>query len=74
LLYRRHATEADLAIRSLAVIGIMSADGLEDYLELKSPRVTAAIFASRKDHVSGKSRPAATLLAEFKKAPPRKRA
>jgi len=46
---------------------MMSADELEDYLELKSPRVKDMIAASRKDHASGKSRPAASLLAELKK-------
>jgi hypothetical protein len=58
----------------IPVIGIMSADELEEYLELKSPRVRAAISASRKDHASGKSRPAATLLAELKKGATRKSA
>ena len=58
----------------IPVIGIMAADELEDYLELKSPRVRAAISASRKDHASGKSRPAAALLGELKKGAARKRA
>jgi len=56
----------------IPVIGIMSADELEDYLELKSPKVKAAIAASRKDYASGKSRPAAALLAELKKGAARK--
>ena len=58
----------------IPVIGIMSADELEDYLELKNPKVKAAIAASRKDHASGKSRPASTLLAELKKGAARKSA
>ncbi len=34
----------------IPVIGIMSADELEDYLELKNATVKSAIAASRKDH------------------------
>lgn len=51
----------------IPVIGIMSADELEDYLELKNATVKSAIAASRKDHALGKSRSAAMLLAELKK-------
>ncbi len=58
----------------IPVIGIMSADELEDYLELKNPRVKTAIVASRRDYSSGKSRPASALLAELKRSAPRKRA
>jgi hypothetical protein len=58
----------------IPVIGIMSADELEDYLELKNPKVKAAIAASRKSYARGKSRPAATLLAELKKGAVRKSA
>lgn len=58
----------------IPVIGIMSADELEDYLELKNPKVKAAIAASRKDYASGKSRSAASLLSELKKGAVRKRA
>jgi hypothetical protein len=58
----------------IPVIGIMSADELEDYLELKDPKVKAAIAKSRSDQASGKSRPAATLLAELKKGATRKTA
>jgi hypothetical protein len=57
----------------IPVIGIMSADELEDYLELKNPKVKASIVASRKDFGRGKSRPAATLLAELKKSAARAR-
>ena len=39
----------------IPVIGIMSADELEDYLELKNPKVKTSIAASRKDFASGKS-------------------
>ena len=50
----------------IPVIGIMSADELEDYLELRDPRVKAAIAASRKDRAAGKTRPAKELLADLK--------
>ena len=58
----------------IPVIGIMAADELEDYLELKNSKVKAAIAASRKDYASGKSRPAATLLAAMKKGTAKKSA
>jgi hypothetical protein len=58
----------------IPVIGIMPADELEDYLELKNPKVKTAIAASLKDHASGKSRPAASLLAELRKGGVRKSA
>lgn len=58
----------------IPVIGIMAADELEDYLELKNPKVKATIAASRKDYASGKSRPAATLLADIKKGTAKKSA
>ena len=58
----------------IPVIGIMSADELEDYLELKSPKVKAAITASRKDYARGKSRVATSLLTELKKSAARKSA
>lgn len=52
----------------IPVIGIMAADELEDYLELRSPKVKNAIASSRKDYAAGKSRPAGKLLAELKKS------
>ena len=50
----------------IPVIGIMAADELEDYLELRDPKAKAAISASRKDHIAGKTRPATKLLAELR--------
>ena len=50
----------------IPVIGIMAADELEDYLELRDPKVKASIAASRKDHIAGRTRPAEMLLAELK--------
>lgn len=46
----------------------MAADELEDYLELRNPKVEKAIALSRKDHAAGKTRPAWKLLAELKKS------
>lgn len=50
----------------IPVIGIMSANELEDYLELRDPKVKASIAASRKDSVAGRTGPAKDLLAELK--------
>jgi len=58
----------------IPVIGIMAADELEDYLELRNPKVKASIAASRKDHAAGKTRPAGKLLAELKRSAVRKTA
>jgi hypothetical protein len=58
----------------IPVIGIMAADELEDYLELRDRKVTASIAASGKDRAAGKTRPAAKLLAELKRSPIRKTA
>ena len=52
----------------IPVIGIMSADELEDYLELRDPKVKASIAASQKDYAAGKTRPVAALLAELNKS------
>ena len=51
----------------IPVIGIMVADELEDYVETRDVKVKAAIAASRKDRSSGKTRPAAELLAQLKR-------
>ena len=58
----------------IPVIGIMAADELEDYLELRDPKVKASIAASRRDYSAGKSRPAGKLLAELKRSAVRKTA
>jgi hypothetical protein len=58
----------------IPVIGIMSADELEDYLELRNPKVKDAMASSRKDYAVGKARPAGKLLAELKKSAVRKSA
>lgn len=58
----------------IPVIGIMSADELEDYIELRDAKVKAAIAASGKDRANGKTRPASKLLAELKRSAVRKTA
>ena len=56
----------------IPVIGIMAADELEDYLELRDPRAKASIAAGRKDHAASKTRPAGKLLGELKRSAVRK--
>ena len=49
----------------IPVIGIMDADELEDYLELRDPKVKAQIRQSTKDVRDGRTRPAEALLHEL---------
>ena len=49
----------------IPVIGIMDADELEDYLELREPGVTSQIRQSNKDIRAGRTRPAGALLHEL---------
>jgi hypothetical protein len=58
----------------IPVIGIMAADELEDYLELRDPKVKASIAASTRDRGAAKIRPANKLLAELKRSAVRKTA
>ena len=51
--------------RGLIVIGIMGADELEDYLEIKDARVNAQIRESNRDVKAGKVRPAEELIKEL---------
>jgi hypothetical protein len=50
----------------IPVIGIMDADELEDYLELRDPKVRLQIQKSNEDIRSGRTRPAQALLAELR--------
>ena len=43
----------------------MSADELEDYLELRDPKVNASIARGRKAFDAGKGRPAGKLISEL---------
>lgn len=57
----------------IPIAGIMDADELEDYLELRDPRVKKQIAASRKDFEAGRVRNARELLAQLKGGEKRKR-
>src|SRR5216684_9094157 len=56
----------------IPVAGLMDADELEDYLELKDPKVREHIRKSQEEFLVGKSRPAAELLTELRGAKPKK--
>ena len=56
----------------IPVIGIMDADELEDYLELRNPPVKEFIAESHKDYIAGHARPAEELLAQLKQRAPEK--
>ena len=51
----------------IPVIGIMDADEMEDYLELRNPKVKAQIRQSNLDIHAGRMRPADRLLADLSK-------
>ena len=46
----------------IPVAGILDADELEDYLELRDPKARRAIEASNADIAAGRTRPAENLL------------
>ena len=50
----------------IPVIGMMDAEELEDYLELRNPRVARQIQESNADIRKGRIRPAGDLLAELR--------
>jgi hypothetical protein len=53
----------------IPVVGIMDADELEDYLELRDPKIKAQIRQSNLDVGAGRTRPAGRLLQELKATP-----
>jgi len=55
----------------IPVVGIMDADELEDYLELRDPEVKATIAQSHAEYLAGRSRPAGELLVELKSEAPK---
>ena len=60
----------------IPVIGIMEADEMEDYLELRDPTVKAQIRQSNQDVLAGRTRPAGALaraLADVSDTPSRRR-
>jgi len=50
----------------IPIAGIMDADELEDYLELRDPNLKKQITESRKDYEAGRVRDAHELLNELK--------
>lgn len=50
----------------IPVIGIMDADELEDYLELRDAKIRRIIRQSQQQYQAGKGRPAERLLAELR--------
>jgi hypothetical protein len=50
----------------IPIIGIMAADELEDYLELRDPKVKAQIRQSNLDIRAERTRPAEDVLQELK--------
>ncbi len=49
----------------IPVIGIMDADEMEDYLELRDPKLKAQIRQSNKDVLAGRTRPAEELARKL---------
>ncbi len=49
----------------IPLAGVMDIDEFEDYLELRDPKVRAAIARGRQEYRAGRSRPARLLLAEL---------
>src|SRR3954468_12197138 len=50
----------------IPIAGIMSADELEDYLELRDPKVKKQIAESRKDYKAGRVREVTDFVAELR--------
>src|SRR5713101_2554996 len=50
----------------IPVAGLMDADELEDYLELRDPKVRQLIEKSRREYLAGKGRPIEEFLAEIR--------
>lgn len=50
----------------IPVAGLLSVDELEDYLELRDPKVNKQITQSKKDYDAGRTGSAHALLAELK--------
>ena len=50
----------------IPVVGMMDAEEMEDYLEVRDTKVRRFIAASHNEYLAGKSRPAEELLAELR--------
>ena len=53
----------------IPIAGLMDADELEDYLELRDRKIRRILKRSGADVRAGRTRPASSLLAEFRKVP-----
>jgi PHD/YefM family antitoxin component YafN of YafNO toxin-antitoxin module len=51
----------------IPVAGIMNADELEDYLEMRDPGIRAQIRRSQEDYRRGRARKAGAFLAELRR-------
>jgi PHD/YefM family antitoxin component YafN of YafNO toxin-antitoxin module len=51
----------------IPVAGIMDAEELEDYLEIRSPKIREHIRESHKEYLAGRARPATDFLAGMQK-------
>ena len=58
----------------LPVVGLMDADELEDYLELRDSKVREHIRKSNEDVRAGRTRPAEMLLEKLRKEKSKKKA
>lgn len=58
----------------IPVAGLMDAGELEDYLELRDPKIREHIRASYAEYAAGKARPADEFLSELKRSRTPKRA
>jgi PHD/YefM family antitoxin component YafN of YafNO toxin-antitoxin module len=52
----------------IPIAGLMDADELEDYLELRDPEVQRTVKQSARDVRAGRTRPASSLLDELNRA------
>lgn len=50
----------------IPIAGLMSSDELEDYLELRDPKVNSIIREGYKEYLAGRTRPAGELLKELR--------
>ena len=56
----------------IPVIGIMDAGEMEDYIELRNPKIRSQITESNEDVKAGRTRPASELLRELGRKPVKK--
>jgi len=50
----------------IPVAGLMDADEMEDYLDIRDPKIREDIRKSNEDYRAGRSRPAGELLADLR--------